>query len=263
MAIMSVTAEMMTADDVRRIMREEHICVVVPTYNNGGTIVDVVRRILPFTHDVIVVNDGSTDDTHQKLMAAFPDIILVEYERNRGKGNALRVGFKEAATRGFKHVITIDSDGQHLPEDIPVFISEHMHRKDALLVGARTLNPDNMRRGSSFANNFSNFWFNMQTGLSLEDTQSGYRMYPISRMKSRWILSSRYESELELLVFAAWHGIGVVNIPIRVYYPPKAERVSHFRPFADFMRITALNLALTTMAVFYYIPRRMIRRLMR
>ncbi|SFF92273.1 glycosyltransferase family 2 protein [Prevotella sp. KH2C16] len=243
------------------MMEKERICVIVPTFNNAGTIVDVLRRIGKITHNIIVVNDGCTDDTHQRILQSGVEVGLVEYAKNRGKGYALRQGFRKAIERGYEYAITIDSDGQHFPEDIPLFLEAHRQHGSTLLVGARTLNPDNMRRGSGFANKFSNFWFNLQTGLHLEDTQSGYRLYPIIRMNPRWIITSRYESELEFLVYSAWKGIEVRNIPIRVYYPPKAERVSHFRPFWDFMRITLLNIVLTTGAICYYLPLKLIRRI--
>lgn len=242
-------------------MDKEHICVIVPTFNNAGTIVDVLRRIERMTRNIIVVNDGCTDDTRQRILESGIEVGLVEYAKNRGKGHALRQGFRKAVELGYEYAITIDSDGQHFPEDIPLFIEAYRLHKGALLVGARELNPDNMRRGSSFANKFSNFWFNLQTGLRLGDTQSGYRLYPITRMNPRWIITSRYESELEFLVYSAWKGIEVRNIPIRVYYPPKAERVSHFRPFWDFARITLLNIVLTTGAICYYLPLKFIRRI--
>lgn len=247
--------------ELQDMMDKEHICVIVPTFNNAGTIVDVLRRIEKITRNIIVVNDGCTDDTHQRILESGLEMVLVEYARNRGKGYALQQGFRKAVELGYEYAITIDSDGQHFPEDIPLFLDAHERHRDALLVGARELNPDSMRRGSGFANKFSNFWFNLQTGLRLEDTQSGYRLYPIARMNARWIITSRYESELEFLVYSAWKGIEVRNIPIRVYYPPKAERVSHFRPFWDFMRITLLNIVLTTGAVCYYLPLKLIRRI--
>ena len=226
----------------QEMMDKGHICVIVPTFNNAETIVDVLQRIAKITRNIIVVNDGCTDDTHQRILNSGLEGVYVEL--------------------GYEYAITIDSDGQHFPEDIPLFLEANKLHKGALLVGARELNPDTMRRGSSFANKFSNFWFNLQTGLELADTQSGYRLYPITRMNPHWIITSRYESELEFLVYSAWKGIEVRNTPIRVYYPPRKERVSHFRPFRDFLRITLLNIVLTTGAVCYYLPLKLIRRIL-
>jgi hypothetical protein len=113
---------------------------------------------------------------------------------------------------------------------------------------------------NTFANKFSNFWFRLQTGIPLEDTQSGFRLYPLENINLSWPITPRYEAELELLVFSAWRGVPVVSVPVRVYYPPEDERVSHFRPFRDFFRITVLNSVLTIVSLFTFIPARLWKR---
>ncbi len=248
----------------QKVFDEERICVIVPTYNNEKTIVDVLRRIQAYTHNIIVVNDGSTPETMETLTVAFdaselPEIV--DYTPNRGKGYALMRGFRRALELGYRHAVTIDSDGQHFPEDIPAIMDCHSANKGALVVGSRNLTADNMPSKNTFANKFSNFWFRLQTGIPLEDTQSGYRLYPLEAINLRWPITPRYEAELELLVFSAWRGVPVVSVPVRVYYPPEGERVSHFRPFWDFFRISVLNSILTFGALFYYLPVRLWRRL--
>ena len=248
----------------QKVFDEERICVIVPTYNNDKTIVDVLRRIQAYTHNIIVVNDGSTPETMETLTVAFdaselPEIV--DYTPNRGKGYALMRGFRRALELGYRHAVTIDSDGQHFPEDIPAIMDCHSANKGALVVGSRNLTADNMPSKNTFANKFSNFWFRLQTGIPLEDTQSGYRLYPLEAINLRWPITPRYEAELELLVFSAWRGVPVVSVPVRVYYPPEGERVSHFRPFWDFFRISVLNSILTFGALFYYLPVRLWRRL--
>ena len=248
----------------QKVFDEERICVIVPTYNNEKTIVDVLRRIQAYTHNIIVVNDGSTPETMETLTAAFDALELpeiVDYTPNRGKGYALMRGFRRALELGYRHAVTIDSDGQHFPEDIPAIMDCHSANKGALVVGSRNLTADNMPSKNTFANKFSNFWFRLQTGIPLEDTQSGYRLYPLEAINLRWPITPRYEAELELLVFSAWRGVPVVSVPVRVYYPPEGERVSHFRPFWDFFRISVLNSILTFGALFYYLPVRLWRRL--
>lgn len=237
--------------------------MIVPTYNNERTIVDVLRRIRAYTRNIIVVNDGSTPATMEVISAAFdvsemPEIV--DYTPNRGKGYALMQGFRRALELGYRYAVTIDSDGQHFPEDIPIVMDCHLANKDALVVGSRNLTADNMPSKNTFANKFSNFWFRLQTGIPLEDTQSGYRLYPLERLNLRWPITPRYEAELELLVFAAWRGVPVVSVPVRVYYPPEGERVSHFRPFWDFFRISVLNSVLTFGALIYYLPVKLCRR---
>ena len=247
--------------DWQAVSDEERICVIVPTYNNEKTIVDVLQRIQAYTHNIIVVNDGSTPETLAAIrtLTELPDIV--DYAPNRGKGYALIQGFRRALELGYRYAVTIDSDGQHFPEDIPVIIDCHSANKDALVVGSRNLTADNMPSRNTFANKFSNFWFRLQTGIPLEDTQSGFRLYPLETINLRWPITPRYEAELELLVFSAWRGVPVVSVPVRVYYPPEGERVSHFRPFWDFFRITVLNSVLTIISLFSFIPARILRKI--
>jgi len=232
----------------------------MPTYNNDGTLRDVVERVLRFCTDVIVVNDGCTD-TSDEILASFEDkITVVDYGKNRGKGYALKKGFEKAKELGYDFVITLDSDGQHYPEDIPLFINALEQHPNALIVGSRNFNEENMPGKNTFANKFSNFWFKIQTWVKLPDTQTGYRLYPLKNLPNLCLLTSRYEAELELLVGAAWRGVDLIPIKINVYYPKAEERVTHFRPFWDFLRISVLNTFLCILAVLYGLPSRLIRR---
>ena len=232
----------------------------MPTYNNGGTLRDVVERTLTFCQDVIVVNDGCTDTSAEILASFGKKITVVDYGKNRGKGYALKKGLEKALELNFDYAITIDSDGQHYPEDIPLFINVLQQHPNALIVGSRNLNQENMPGGNTFANKFSNFWFKIQTGVYLPDTQTGYRLYPLKNLPNLSFLTSRYEAELELLVGAAWRGTDLLPIKINVFYPKAEERVTHFRPFWDFFRISVLNTVLCFVAVFYGLPSRFIRR---
>lgn len=250
-----------TIEKQKQLLKDRGICVVIPTYNNGTTIGNVVRATLAECADVIVVNDGSTDDTAQTL-SGIDGITIISYDRNQGKGYALKRGFKEARRQGFAYAITLDGDGQHYPKDIAAFLQANQEHPGALIMGSRRLEGVDRSKGSSFANKFSNFWFYVQTGKRLDDTQTGYRLYPLRKLHGLALLTSRYEAELELIVFAAWHGVQLVSLPIDVYYPPREERVSHFRPTADFLRITALNCVLCFLAIVYGLPLRLWRMLM-
>lgn len=242
-------------------MQQLSICTMIPTYNNGGTLRDVVERVLVYCADVIVVNDGCTDSSAE-ILASFGDsITVVDYGKNRGKGYALKQGFKKAKAMGFQYALTIDSDGQHFPEDIPLFVEAIEQYPGALIVGSRNLNQENMPDGNTFANKFSNFWFKVQTGINLPDTQTGYRLYPLRKLPH--IFSARYEAELSLLVFSAWRGTDLVPIKINVYYPKGEERVTHFRPFWDFFRISVLNTILCLVSIIYGWPSRLIHKLFR
>ncbi|MCI6169902.1 MAG: glycosyltransferase family 2 protein [Muribaculaceae bacterium] len=247
--------------DATAIMKKYRIGVVIATYDNAGTIANVVRRVEAITRDIIVVDDGCTDNTLALLQQLDVPPHIVTYKPNRGKGHALVQGFKKAMQLGWDHVITLDSDGQHFPEDLPQLVAAWTQHKDALIVGERGTGHLNMPRGNTMANKFSNFWFTVQTGIQLNDTQTGFRLYPLKRLRWLGITTSRYEAELEMLVFAAWHGIEIVPVKVRVYYPPQGERVTHFRPWADFGRISLLNVALCFGAVVYGWPMRLYRKI--
>ena len=236
-------------------------CVLIPTYNNAATLERVLEGALSQCPQLIVVNDGSSDATGSILERFAGRIHQVSYEKNRGKGYALRRGLEEAKRCGFTHVVTMDSDGQHFPEDIPQFIEAVRLHPEALMVGSRDLQAENMPGGNSFANRFSNFWFHLQTGVRLPDTQTGYRLYPMKNLPSLRCLGHRYGAELMLLVRAAWKQVPLLPVPVRVYYPPEGERISHFRPFADFFRISLLNACLTMEAFLWVWPVKLIRRM--
>lgn len=249
-------------ETLKERLRARGICVIIPTYNNEQTVRQVVESAQEYCADVLVVNDGSTDRTAQ-ILSEISGITLVSYEHNRGKGYALRQGFERAKALSFAYAITLDADGQHYAEDIPSFLQANIAHPGALIVGERDLNGVERSSGSSFANRFSNFWFFVQTGKRLADTQTGYRLYPIKKLRYLRVMPARYEAELALMVLASWHGVPLVSIPVDVYYPPKEERVSHFRPYKDFLRITVLNTVLCFLAVVYGLPCRLARGLVR
>jgi glycosyltransferase involved in cell wall biosynthesis len=228
-------------------------CVIIPTYNNSRTLQAVINDVRQYALDVIVVNDGSSDLTTD-ILASNPEITVIKYHPNQGKGYALKKGFKCAQSMGFRYAITIDSDGQHTAADIGLFLDKIELFPDSLIVGSRVLRQPNMPGGSTFANNFSNFWYRLQTGINLRDTQSGFRLYPLNKIKRIHFITNRYEGELEMLVRCAWQGINICAVAISVYYPPRDERVSHFRPFVDFFRISILNTFLTVIALVVVYP---------
>ena len=240
----------------------QQICVVIPTYNNAKTLAQVINDVLEYTHSVIVVNDGATDNTGEILKNYAEKIEIVSYKENKGKGYALKCGFDRAKALGYRAVITLDSDGQHRASDIDAFVQTAETNPDALLVGQRIIE-GLMPSGNSFANRFSNFWFAVHTGRSLQDTQNGFRLYPLSAMKGLRPFSTRYEAELELLVRSAWKGISIRPVPVNVYYPPENERISHFMPGKDFLRISLLNTLFTFLAILYGYPSMLCRKMFR
>ncbi|WP_233194438.1 DUF2062 domain-containing protein [Aquimarina sp. I32.4] len=238
-----------------------NVCVIIPTYNNCNTLQRVIDGVLPYTSNIIVVNDGSTDTT-PSILEKYSQLHQIHIPKNKGKGNALRVGFTYAEQHGFDYAITIDSDGQHFPEDLSTFMTtlENSENKNILLIGARNMDQDSVPKKSSFGNKFSNFWFWVETGIKLMDTQSGYRLYPLQSLKNIKFYTSKFEFEIEVIVKAAWKGVDVQNVPVRVLYD-MTERVSHFRPFKDFTRISILNTWLVIVTFFYIKPRNAFRKI--
>lgn len=241
----------------QELLSSIHFCVIVPTYNNQKTLKKVLDSILDFTTNIIIVNDGSTDSTSE-ILKSYSQVTQIHHSKNLGKGRALRNGFRKALEMDFEYAITIDSDGQHFAADIPVFLKAIQDEPNALLIGSRNMTQENVPKKSSFGNKFSNFWFKFETGIKLDDTQSGFRLYPLRLLPKRFF-TNKFEFEIEVIVRAAWKGIVVKNIPIQVLYDP-AERVSHFRPFQDFTRISILNTVLVTNALMYIKPRDFFRR---
>jgi len=244
----------MDHNEIRSLFYHHKICVLIPTYNNGQTLERVLTDVLAYTDQLVVVNDGSTDNTLE-ILDKFPDLPQVGYAHNQGKGFALRTGFEFALARGFNYAITMDSDGQHFAADLPNMLAAMLENPDALLVGARNMDQATVPGKSSFGNKFSNFWFWVTTGIRMSDTQSGYRVYPIRRMQGITFFTRKFEFEIEVLVRSSWKGIPIKNVPVKVFYPEKGKRISHFRPFKDFTRISILNTVLVTIALLYIKPR--------
>lgn len=230
-------------------------CAVIPTYNNVNTIKDIVERVLVYL-PAIVVADGPTDGSLEAVQSIQnSNLTIISYPQNKGKGYALKQGLKKAIDLGYTHALTIDSDGQHYPEDIPILLRMSAVRPEAIIVGSRELKQANMPGKNTFANRFSNFWFTIQTGFPLPDTQSGFRVYPLKGTHGIAWMTKRYEAELLLLVFSSWANTPLVHVPIRAYYPPQEQRVSYFHPFRDFTRISILNTILCLLAIVYGWPR--------
>lgn len=254
------------ADFITVGVEENEVCAVIPTYQNAKTLLKVVADVHRVVDTVFVVDDGSNDGTAALLDKATgnerPEKVLT-HPKNCGKGAALKTGLTYARQQGFRYAVTVDADGQHRADDIPALLKAVEEEPDALAIGSRGLQHENMPAKSTFANRFSNFWFALQTLQRLPDTQSGLRVYPLRRLHGlRW-MSARYEAELTLLVFSAWAGVKLLPVPVSVYYPPRDQRVTHFRPGRDFTRISVLNTLLCFLMVVYGWPKIFCRQIAR
>ncbi|MDR2499386.1 MAG: glycosyltransferase [Tannerellaceae bacterium] len=250
-----------TAAALEQRMKRSGTCLLIPTYNHGTYLRQVLNEALRQSSDIILVDDGSTDSAKTILADFAHRINIITLPTNRGKGYALAQGMKQAIAQGFRNVVTMDSDGQHSPNDLRAFLQAAEDNPGALITGARTFREKHMPAGNRFANRFSNFWFTLQTGRRLPDTQCGYRLYPLKHIQHMRAIGARYETELAWLLQFAWKNIQIIAIPIQADYRPTGERPSHYRRSIDFMRISLLNALMCFAAIFYGYPSLLYRKL--
>jgi len=232
------------------------VIIVIPVYNHGRTLRDVVTRCIKIHDRVMVVDDGSSDGGADTLEGLEVDII--RHPKNLGKGVAILSAAKRALRSGMTHMVTVDADGQHDPEDLRHFIPELEAHPDAIIVGKRDFHGAYVPESSRVGRAISNFLLLTETGRSLGDAQSGFRAYPIALFKHLNLRERRYSFEIEVLVKAVWAGIELREVDISIYYPSPAERVSHFHLFWDNLRLSLLNARLIMRAVIP-LPHRKIR----
>ncbi len=233
--------------------------VLIPTYNNAPKLRGVLDEVLKFTSSVLLVNDGSTDETRE-ILAEFQEISTLHYDKNQGKGMALKKGLDWAISHQFSYAISMDSDGQHLASDLVKFLDKIEEEPNAMIIGARNMETaEGVPGGSSFGHRFSNFWFQLETGVKLPDTQSGFRLYPLAQLQGIRFFTTRYEFEIESIVRLSWKGVPMIWVPIKVEYPE--DRITHFRKFWDFFRISLLNTVLVLIALLWIKPRDLFRRI--
>lgn len=217
---------------------DSRFAFVIPVYNHAATVTQVARQAQSLGYPVFVVDDGSTDRTPQTL-AEMKGVTILRHAKNEGKGAAIMTGFM-AASHVADYVITLDADGQHDPNDALNLIDVIPAKKRPIVVGARE-GMDNAAGThvpwtSRFGRKFSNFWVRASGGPKLSDTQSGMRIYPLPEAMSLNTRARRFQFEVEILVQAKRRGIPILEAPISVVYGSEGTRISHFRPFVDFVR---------------------------
>ncbi|MBN1474902.1 MAG: glycosyltransferase family 2 protein [Syntrophaceae bacterium] len=213
----------------------KRLVIVIPVYNHEKTVREVVTQAKALGYPVFVVNDGSTDDTARELKK-IQGIDIVTHKENTGKGAAILSGFA-AAAKVADMAITIDADGQHYPKDARKLIGALPDGIRPIVVGKRIYAAgEHVPWTSRFGRKFSNFWVWVSGGPALSDSQSGMRIYPLPEALHLGTKARRFQFEVEILVTAKRRGIPVIEVPVRVNYNPGGKRISHFRPFVDFMR---------------------------
>jgi glycosyltransferase involved in cell wall biosynthesis len=218
----------------------ERVAAVIPAFDEARSIADVARRALEQLPWVIVVDDGSRDGTPDQLRGL--PVTILRNATNSGKAAALWLGMQHALAGAAHAVVTLDADGQHRPEDIPLLLRAHAAQPDLIVVAARR---DGWAAGPlarRAANRFADFWISWAAGYPIADSQSGFRLYPAAVLATAGVAHDRahgFVFESEILIEAAWRGVESVAVPVAALYPP-ASRPSHFRSAVDVARITRM-----------------------
>ncbi|GAC1352088.1 MAG: hypothetical protein NVSMB1_11480 [Polyangiales bacterium] len=210
----------------------ERVCVVIPAFDASVTIASVVRAARAFAAQVVVVDDGSVDDTAVK--ARSEGAMIIAHPVNRGKGGAIRTGLMQAHALGYPVVITLDADGQHPPHQIPTLL-EASQDESALVIGVRDLVAAGAPIGNQRSNAFANWFLSIVTSERLRDTQCGMRRYPVAATLALGVKDDGFAFETEVILRALRASIPIVQIPIDVVYPK--DRTTHFDARRDPWRI--------------------------
>jgi len=224
------------------ICRDEVWCAI-PVYNNSATVKKVAQSCREQGFPVVVVDDGTTDVAVAELLAGT-GIPVLTHEVNRGKGQAILTALSYIENKQGRFMVTIDADGQHDPADIQKFLPMIEKDPTSIVIGCRNMNVENVPDSSKFGRAFSNFWLQLETGVSMPDTQSGFRAYPVEYLVQMKLKGHHYDFEVEVLARAIWAGLNVQSVEVGVWYPPREERVSSFHPFKDNARISLTHLRL-------------------
>jgi len=220
--------------------QKHEFAIVIPAYNETATIRDIAKRALAYSTLVIVVDDGSTDDTASQLDDI--SINFIKHEKNKGKAVSLWTGIQFALHNKVKYIVTLDADGQHRPEDIPMLLDKAKHKPNHIIIGARLADKSSIPAKRYYANRIANFWISWAAGYPISDSQSGFRVYPYKLFDDLTIPISKRRSfvfESEILIKAAQQGIRSVSVAIPAIYE-KSARASHFRGVSDITLITLM-----------------------
>lgn len=212
--------------------------VVAPSYNNAGTLADVLTRVAAQGLPILLVNDGCTDATEHVFAAwhrAHPraDAAMLRHRHNRGKAAALKTGFAAAMQAGYTHALTIDTDGQHDPELIPRLLDAAAREPLAYVLGVRDDRQADYPARSRLGRRLSNLFIRLACGLRVADSQCGMRVYPLALVRAVRCRAGRFGFEAEMITRAAWAGCPIAEVPVNTRYLPPGQRVSHFNPWLD------------------------------
>ena len=219
----------------------DNILVVIPVYNHAATIKGVVDGVHEYTDNILVINDGCSEPIAEIIGKSA---AVVTHDKNMGKGQAILTAAAYAQEHGFAYIITLDADGQHFPADLPLMAAEIDNCFGAIIIGVRDFSSDSIPASSKFGRKFGNFWVRLQTGVKVNDIQSGYRAYPVFLLNSIPCFFKTFAFEDEIVVRAIWAGLPFREVPVAVYYSA-TDRISNFNKLRDNVKLTVLNTYLT------------------
>jgi len=208
----------------------DKICILIPAYNAQETLGFVLKKIEPFKIDTVVVDDGSSDET--KRVVLENKAHLVGHPLNLGKGAALRTGFQYILQRDYQVIITLDADGQHDPSEIPSLLKIFQSVKPDILIASRAAEFGKMTFLRRFWNRLGVKAVARLCHSDITDSQSGFRLIRTEVLKEVNLSTSRFETELELLINACKKGFSVLSVPIKIQHIDGTGS-SHFRPVVD------------------------------
>jgi predicted LPLAT superfamily acyltransferase/glycosyltransferase involved in cell wall biosynthesis len=232
------------------------VLICIPTYNNQLNITaSVLDALENCFNNILIIDDGSDFVVEDLIKNKISDnyklsrLIFFRFGQNLGKGAAIKEAFKIAIANNYTNLITMDGDSQHRGSDLPAMLEQIKQSPHALIIGKRKLDGENVPESSKFGRKFSNFWVKYQTDQTIEDSQSGFRCYPLFFVQNTNFFTKKYDFEIEILIRLIWKNVQIIEIPIDVFYPPKALRVTHFNKLWDNVKISILNIILVIISL--------------
>jgi UDP-N-acetylglucosamine---dolichyl-phosphate N-acetylglucosaminyltransferase len=215
-------------------------CALIPAFNEAPYIANVVKGTQPHVEQVVVIDDGSSDETARVAQAA--GATCLRSETNCGKASALRTGIAFARAQNFTHAITLDGDGQHLPEDVPVMLRVAEQTGADLVIGARSFDRARMPRARYYSNTIGSRLASALVGCEIRDSQSGFRLFRLDKLRETKLRSRSYELEMEILIKMAKSGCTIAHAPVHMVYDDGQAR-SKMKPVRDTISICLWSLA--------------------
>ena len=213
------------------------VALLIPVYNADKTIGQLIQSINYSRKDIIIVDDGSTDSTFKVVKDT--GVVVLRHTSNLGKGQAHRTGFKYAVEQGYDYVITLDGDGQHLPQELHRFFDKIEKTRKDIIIGERYRSLSNMPFLRYGTNLITSFVVSFLSHKRIKDAQSGYRAISAKVMKGVPLTTSHFDTESEILIRAARLGYSIGAVPISTIY---LSHESKIRPSIDTLRFIKLAL---------------------